>query len=147
MGQILAYPTPFERSRICADRAAKCIICGLWAEQVDGAWLTDTYVDDDGEGPFVTGSDLVEAAETDYGFVCSDPCRSQAMYEYAENWQKEVLTTVLDALRVIQEYGGIARNIVNGQMPAFYFGEDFIAEAGKNITSMTGDGEPEWSNR
>jgi len=136
-----------EDTGIYPDDEATCIICGSLCELVRGVWMKDTYLDDDGEGKYLSGRSLDGATLTVDGLVCSDKCRSQNMYRRATPSEKEALDAVLDACRVIREHGATACGIVDDAM-GVTTKKELIEAAGVFVALAKGEGdEPEWMAR
>lgn len=121
-------------------KEAMCAYCKRSSYLTEDGWDTEVCVDNDGVSDFLTGCGecLTEAADTPMGWVCSNYCRSQAMYAQAENWEKEALEKVLEACWILVEHGEAARAILSEKMedePSFEFirgADDFIAIVGES---------------
>lgn len=126
------------------EREEKCVACSKVAYLLpDGEWNTETAIVRDEDGPFLTadGDSLPGAADTPMGFVCSEICRSQAMYNAADEGQKEALDKVLDACRVLAEYGPTAFRLADkaGAVLGLNAPADFL--------DFAVDADASWTNR
>lgn len=131
-------------------REESCSICKQTGYLTDDGWSTEICVEHD-ETDFLAsaGDDLTGAADTEWGWVCSDACRSQIMYEKAG--EKKVLDAVLDACRVIDLYGNTAIEIVNKHTDGY--AQESIVEAARTFLEAVGeftkhaDDRPAWLQR
>ncbi len=139
-------PDPYDDLK--PRREENCCICDRTGYLVAaGSWYEDTCVDTDEDGPYVagSGSPLYDAADTPSGWVCGLRCRSQAMYDRADDAEKEALKQVRDACYVLLEYGKRARKSANRDM-ASETSEALIDEAGAFLEAVADDGDnmPDW---
>jgi|ERR1700733_835354 len=113
---------------ITLQRTGYCIACKQQAYLIDDGWYTDTFIKIDDEGDYLAGEGaLVDADNTPMGWVCSQSCRSQAMYNAASEWEKLILDRVLDAQRFISEFRELSSKIIRERMGAEYeTAEEFI---------------------
>jgi hypothetical protein len=103
------------------QRTDCCIVCKQQAYLIDDGWYTDTCIKIDDEGDYLAGDgSLVDADDTPMGWVCSQSCLSQAMYNACDEWEKEVLNKVLDAQHIISEYDEQANRIIYDRMGMDY---------------------------
>lgn len=131
------------------EREETCVSCGKTGYLVSDSWYEETIVDDDGEGAYLAGDGkaLTGAVDWKYGWVCSERCQSQVMYEKAEPDARKALDAVLDASRTLLEYGEVARNLVNS-LATDYIDESLVKEATKFIVMAEGAGDaPPWTER
>jgi hypothetical protein len=130
---------------------AQCIICKQYGQQVSDGWYKETFIDNDGNdeyGEYLAGQGwLSEATDTPSGWVCSERCQSQAMYNRATPDEKEALKKVHAACRAIVEYGTKAREVINKAMDS-YVGESLLDEPAFLLEAVKDDGNsmPEWCN-
>lgn len=135
-------PIPGDNG-IDAERDEMCIVCDKEGCLSEGRWLADSYVDMDEGVPFLDGTELYDATDTEHGWVCSDSCRAQAVYQFASADDRKALDAVLDACRVLQQYGKQAASLMNAGTNAC-IGEELVDEA---HTFVEAAGEAEWANR
>ena len=115
-------------SHLGPDRRAWCVTCKQQAYLIDNGWYTDTCVKIDDEGDYLAGDGaLIDADDTPMGWVCSQSCRSQAMYNACDEWKKWILNEVLEAQLTISAYGELASKIIRECMGLGYdTAEEFI---------------------
>jgi len=119
-----------------------------WRDEVCVSCLSVCTVGPDGDVRDVDGDDLIDAEQTPLGFCCSRLCRSQAVYDHADEYEKEALRAVRDACMVIAEHGRIARRVIeDGMQDALR--EDLIGAAENFLEMVADDGKsmPTWCNR
>ena len=133
-------PRPL-REEVCAS----CNLIGYKLEDSD--WVYDVRVVRAADGTYLAGEYLPEADDSPMGWVCSDRCRSQSMYDKATPEQKEALNKVRDACMVLAEYGRVAKDLVDSST-AYTMTSGFAAADGflSNIHEIPND-PPEWCNR
>ena len=121
------------------SRFRHCVICNKEGYETDSGFVDNPRLEHDPEGDYWDGDAMIEADDGPHGWVCSNRCRSQSMYNHATGPEKEALDAVADACRVIREYGHIAQNIVGVEVET---GEDFLAAVHDDIDDL-----PAWLNR
>lgn len=131
-------------SHLEPEEEAICAACKVHACLVSDGWYADYYVDFDGESDYLSGDGqwFKDAADTPMGWVCSNACRSQAMYDQASENEKHTLDRVFDACRVLAEYGDLAKNILDekiGDSPVY------LTDVGNEFWNLTADAP--WINR
>lgn len=145
----MILPSGPDYDHLQPERTETCVSCQKTGCLVDCCWYTETTIEDDGEGPYLSGDGetLTGANDTKHGWVCSEMCQSQVMYDRAAPFEKEMLREVHDACRVIAELGSAARDLVNDFMPS-YVGEDLVKEADRFLEAVadTGKEMPAWCN-
>lgn len=141
-----AFASRYENNAPEPEREETCVSCGKQGAYNGNEWLNaeTMEVDSDGEGyQWLTGETLYCAADTPMGWVCSDECMSQAMYEKASEYEREALDRVLDACRVLSEYGERACKLVNEKLDGYV--PDGLHEGVNEFLKAVG--EPKWTNR
>lgn len=132
---------------LVADRFEICAACGKQGVYNGEEWLDETlgtYVEDDGQGTqWLAGDSLPEADDTPMGWVCSDVCRCQAMYAQATMRDKEALDKVLDACRVLSEYGQRVESLLTDKLGTCPAGS--LIEGAVDFLRIVG--EAEWTER
>ena len=129
-------------------REEVCVSCNLIGYKLeDSDWVYDVRVVRAADGPYLAGEDLPEADDSPMGWVCSDRCRSQAMYDKATPEQKEALDKVRDACMVLAEYGKVAVDLVNEQTSHTAAPLGALANLFLEAIHDTPNDPPEWCNR
>jgi hypothetical protein len=124
-------------------REEVCASCNLVGYKLDdGDWVYDVRVVREPDGPRLDGEDLFEADDSPMGWVCSDQCRSQAMYDKATPEQKEALDKVRDACMVLSEYGETAKEAVGLSLDTAISPRRFLLDI-----HDTANDPPDWCNR
>jgi hypothetical protein len=131
-----------------APASDTCIVCGKKGTLTDSGWVENPQLFDDPEGDYWDGDYLPEADETKYGWVCSNRCLSQAAYDRLDDDEKKTLNSVVDACRVLAEYGERARKIFDREFRD-YLGEELLKESAALLALVYDDvnDPPEWLNR
>jgi hypothetical protein len=129
------------------QREEICVICKKEGSLVSGGWYTETYVDTDEDGYYLAGEGdyLIDAFDSPAGWVCSNRCRSQAMYQLASELEKESLRKVRNACWILAEYGKYALDVVNKKMDGFV--SDELIDSANNFLEVVADdcnNMPEW---
>lgn len=139
-------PPPEKYAHLEPEREEVCAACGCTGYRTVDGWSTETRVDNDGDGSYLTadGESLDDAGDTPMGWVCGKTCRSQAMYNAADEYDRKSLRKVRDACRVLAEQGRDALDLVNR------LGEDMVSdslmeEAGTFLRAIE-DGFASWCN-
>jgi len=125
-----------------------CIVCGKEGTPTDSGWVENPELQTDPEGDYWDGDALLEADDTKHGWVCSNRCRSQAMYDHLDDNDKKALNAVVDACRVLSEFGARALKIVNRETGDYVnsrlteLADDLLKSVHYDI-----DDPPAWLNR
>jgi hypothetical protein len=130
---------------------ATCIVCGKKGTPTDSGWVENPKLHTDPEGDYWDGDALTEADDTKHGWVCSARCRSQVMYDHLDDNEKTAINAVVDACRVLSEYGERVREIVNRKTSDYidYMTSSLVDEAAKLLAAVHDDSNdpPAWLNR
>lgn len=127
-------------------RSESCIACKTTACLIPDGWYPDCRIADDDGFPYLEGfgHEFMDADDTPHGWVCSKLCRSQAMYANASDAEKVVLRKVMEACRVIEEYGHNALSLVEKGMGE-YLSDSLNAGANEFLEAVYGvDDMPKW---
>ncbi len=138
-------PDPFDDLR--PQREEVCSVCGRTGCYVLDGWYEDTCVETDENGAFLIGQGdcLFDAVDIPSGWICSVTCQSQAMYDHADDFDKEALKKVREACMTLREYGKYAQKIVNREMEG-HSGEDLLIHADEFLKVIGDDDDnmPDW---
>lgn len=137
----------FHPEHLAPKRNEICIICKKTACLVpDDGWYPDYFIAD-GDAPYVAGegNELMDAVDTPHGWVCSKLCRSQAMYDHASDSDKQALRKVMEACRVIEDFGKEALQIAEKGMGNPFLSEKITEAANEFLEAVYGvDDMPKW---
>jgi hypothetical protein len=127
---------PWNQSSECQDNFYKCANCGKSAWQHEG----ETRIFEDR-----TYNDLTDAGITPNGhFACSLKCKSQLMFEAADDDQKEHLKKLVLALHEIYEYVDFYRELVEKWSEYTFCFDDLENAVRKTQQAIGVDAEPDW---
>ena len=126
-----------------------CIVCGKEGTPTDSGWVENPELQTDPEGDYWDGDALLDAYDTRHGWVCSNRCRSQAMYDHLDDNDKKALNAVVDACRVLSEFGARALKIVNRETGDYVYFSKLTEMADDLLKSVHYDIDdpPAWLNR
>jgi hypothetical protein len=120
-----------------------CIVCRTTGTFYDGRWIKDAEEDEDDDGvPYFRGEDLPGAGDVRKGWVCSDACRAEAVYETASEAEQKSLDAVIDACRVLVQEGPTAVKVLEANMPLV---NPVVVNEAQYILNEIG--EAEWADR
>lgn len=131
------------------EREEVCIACKRTACLTSDGWYTETVVEFDGKVAYLAGDGdyLPDAERMPLGFCCSLACRSQAMYDHADKYEREALRKVRDACLMIIEFGKIALRFTDEAMDVVPPELTDEAQGFLHAIADDGNGSPEWCNR
>lgn len=141
----IAPPSRFDYLR--PEREEPCIICKTTACLIPDGWYPDCHIAEDDGVPYLAGEgrEMMDASDTPHGWVCSKLCRSQAMYEHASDADKKALRKVMEACRIIEEYGKQALEAVDKGMADSFLTETLTEGASEFLEAIYGtDDQPKW---
>lgn len=142
-----AAPPESRHDHLEPERTETCAACKKTGCLVSDGWYTDTSVEDDEDGPYLAGGGetLRDAEDTPSGWVCSNACRSQAMYASASVSERLALDRTLDACLTIAEYAAHANPVVKRYFDGHLTG--LIAKVNDFLGEIEHDKTPDWCNR
>lgn len=131
------------------ERTEDCAICKKTGCLTADGWYTESSLERDEDSYYMAGHGeyLGDAVVTPSGWVCSKRCRSQDMYDRADDYDKKALRKVHDACRVIAEYGKDILRFVDGNLDD---APTYLTDAASDfLEAVSDDGSdmPQWCNR
>lgn len=120
-----------------------CIICRTTGTFYDGQWIKNAEEDEDEDHVrYFKGDWLTGAGDVPKGWVCSDACRAEAVYETASEAEQKSLDAVIDACRVLVREGPTAVKVLEANMPLV---NPVVVNEAQYILDAVG--KTEWADR
>ena len=154
----IPYPEGTDGTITIPHTENQCIVCHLDMDREceDSSWLSHAFEvtekNDEGRTEVhLEGESLTDACELEWGAVCSQKCKSQAIYDHATDNEKTALRKLRDACIYLHEYGKVAIDLINkhdenacihDSTPEEAYTVSLLTEAADVLKALSQDDDP-----